>query len=392
MYYEFFCPVKVISGENAIFNLPNELDRLKANRPLIITDRGIEESKLLEKFVKAAFMEASKPYPVVFGDIPVESSTEAVDKALKFFRENRCDSIVAVGGGSVLDSAKAVNMLIAEGEEKLLKLTGVNIMKNRGVPFVAVPTTSGTGSEVTSVAVIFDEASGSKLAFASPYLMPDVAIIDPQMSMTMPGKLTAASGIDALSHAIESFISIQSNPISRAIAFEAVKTIYHNLEKAIKNPGNLQIRLSLANASLMAGMAFSNAMVGIIHSMAHAAGSVLHIPHGVAVSLFLIPGLKENIETSYHEFSHLLNAIAGYERYGGTETERAWGFIYLMENFVNRIRKISGIPSSLTETGYNASEHQEAIISLAMGDGSSIFNRVELNPERAKRMLEAASA
>ena len=390
MYYEFYCPVKIISGDNAIFNLPNELDRLKAKKPLIVTDDGIKKSGIIDSVIKMAFDESKKPMPLIFSEIPVESSTKAVEKLLNFFKQNGCDSIIAVGGGSVIDSSKALNMLIAENRDSLQELAGVDIIKNRGVPFVVIPTTAGTGAEVTSVAVIFDEDSKSKMAFASSLLMPDSAIIDPAATQTLPKKLTASSGIDALSHAIEAYISIQSNPISRALAFEAVKIIWESLPAAVKDKENKQARENMLNASLIAGMALSNSMVGIVHSLAHSAGSVLHIPHGVAVSLFLVAGVKENAVASAKELSELLNAVAYMNEYRGTTKQRAERFIYFLEKFVNQIKQEAGLPLTLKDAGFTK-EQEDEIIKLATRDGSSIFSKVALTKERAKNMIDAAN-
>ena len=389
MYYEFYCPVKIVSGDNAIFNLPNELNRLKAKKPLIVTDEGVKKSGIIDSLIKMAFDESKKPMPLIFNNIPIESSTKAVENLLSFFKQNDCDSIVAVGGGSVIDSSKALNMLIAENKDSLKELAGVDIIKNRGVPFVVIPTTAGTGSEVTSVAVIFNEDSNSKMAFASSLLMPDVAIIDPASTQTLPKKLTASSGIDALSHAIEAYISIQSNPISRALAFESVKTIWESLPAAVKDKENRQARENMLNASVIAGMAFSNSMVGIVHSLAHSAGSVLHIPHGVAVSLFLVAGVKENADASAKELSELLNAVAYMNEYRGTTKQRAERFIYFLEKFVNQIKEEAHLPLTLNDVGFEE-EQEDKIIKLAVRDGSSIFSKVALTKERAKNMINAA--
>ena len=387
MYYEFYCPVKIISGDNAVFNLPNELERLRGKKPLILTDEGVEKAGIIEHFVKSAFEDANMKLPAVFDKIPVESSITAVEKAQSFFKTNDCDSIIAVGGGSVIDSAKVLNMLIAENKISPIDIVGVDILKNKGKPFIVLPTTSGTGSEATSVAVIYDENSGSKLAFSSHYLMPDCAVLDPELVLSMPAKLTASSGIDALSHAIEAYIGIQKNPLSRALAFNAVNIILNNLQNAVKDGKNKQIRFELMNASVMAGMAFSNSMVGIVHSMAHAAGSVLHIPHGIAVSYFLIPGLEENLEASKSDLSELLKAVPYLIETRGSKIEKARQFIYFIKKFIEETGRLAHIPASLNDYGFS-DEHIDKIVDLAIKDGSSIFSKVALHRERALRMLK----
>ncbi len=159
MYYEFYCPVKVISGDNAVFSLPSELDCLSVRKPALVTDGGVIEAGLL-KHIEKSFGDVGISMPPVFSEVPEESSMASVEDVYSFFMDNGCDSIVAMGGGSVIDTAKALNLFLSGGKEKLEELVGVDVVERKGKPFVAVPTTAGTGSEVTSVAVIFDEDRG----------------------------------------------------------------------------------------------------------------------------------------------------------------------------------------------------------------------------------------
>ena len=386
MYFEFLTPTKVIAGDDAIFKLPFELEQAKVNKPIILTDKGIVGAGILSP-VKLAFEEYKFEMPTVFDDIPPETSVESVQSAFKIFENENCDSIVAIGGGSVIDTAKALRMMVAEDSSDLMSLAGADNLRRKGPVFIAAPTTSGTGSEVTNVAVIYDSKSSSKIAFASDFLIPDIAILDPVLTVSLPKKLTAASGIDALSHAIEAYIGIQSNHISKALSFKAVEMIFDNLIDAIANGKDKKVRLNMLIASTIAGMAFSNSMVGVVHSLAHASGAVLHIPHGVAISLFLEAGLRENFAKCKKEYSELLNAIKC--DFIGDEESRANEFLKVVGDFLREVRRLSGIPSGLQEVGYSP-DVDKRIIELAISDGSSIFSKVELTEEVAKRIIQSS--
>ena len=280
-YYEFICPVKILSGLKALSNLPYELTMLGAKRPLIVTDKGVVGAGLL-KLVKEAFSESDIEAGIVFDETPPDSGSAVVNKVAKLFKDNKCDSFVAVGGGSVIDTAKCANMIVVEGTSDLMKFQGVDRLEKDMKPFIAIPTTAGTGSEVTSAAVIYDEASHTKMAFTSSKLFPNAAILDPRMTMTMPPKISAATGMDALTHAAEAYYCLAKNPVSDGYAIAAIRLIFEYLLKSVKEPNNKEARLAMLNAATLAGMAFSNSLVGVVHGIAHATGGVARVPHGVA--------------------------------------------------------------------------------------------------------------
>ncbi len=386
MFVEFIVTTKIIAGVDAIFRLPYELELRGVKKPILLTDQGILSAGIYD-LVKQAFDEYKFDLQVVYSDIPPETSVDSAKEAYRLFMSENCDAIIALGGGSVIDTGKALSMMASEGTDDLIALSGADNITKKGVTFVAIPTTAGTGSEVTGVAVIFDKLSNSKIAFASDFLIPDVAVLDPELTVSMPKKLTAASGMDALSHAIEAYIGIQSNEISKALAFRSTKLIFDNLINAIMDGKDRNARFNMLMASTMAGMAFSNSMVGVVHSLAHAAGAVLHIPHGVAISLFLLSGLKENLDRSKGDFSELLNAVRC--DFLGSEDERAEEFLSAVSDLLKEVRRLSGLPSGLLEVGYKP-EFEGRIIELALTDGSSIFSKVELTEEVARRMIKAS--
>lgn len=388
-YYEFFNPVKILSGHKALDNIPYELEQLGVKKPLIITDKGIKKAGLL-KYVKRAFAESNTIIGSIYDDVPSDSSLETVYEIVKIFKDNSCDSIIAVGGGSVIDTAKGVNILITEDSNDLMKFAGAEILKKPMKPLIVIPTTSGTGSEVTLVAVISDEKNNTKMAFTSLHLLPRVAILDTRMTLTLPAHITAATGMDALTHAIEAYTCIQKNPISDAHAWMAIKLISENLIKAVKKGKDKKARLALLNASCMAGAAFSNSMVGMVHSLGHATGAICHIHHGVAMNIFLPYVLEYNLIKIREYISELLFPLAGNEIYSKTsEGQRAEKVIEYINNLRDELYKLTKLPRTLKEAGISKEKIPE-IAKLAIGDGSLTFNPVDMDYEDAIKILNKA--
>ncbi|MGM0418934.1 MAG: iron-containing alcohol dehydrogenase, partial [Thermodesulfobacteriota bacterium] len=230
-YYEFYNPVKIISGNKALENIAYELGLLNAKRPLVITDKGVEKAGLMDVFMDS-FKSSDIEIGPVFSDVPPDSSNATVNKIAKIYNEYNCDSLIAVGGGSPIDTAKGVNILVTENSEDLSEFEGADRLTHPLRPFVVIPTTAGTGSETTLVAVIYNEEKQVKMEFTSGYLLPDLAVLDPRMTQTMPAKITAATGMDAMTHAVEAYTCLQKNPVSDAYAFSAIKLIKSNLLKA----------------------------------------------------------------------------------------------------------------------------------------------------------------
>ncbi|MEP4391410.1 iron-containing alcohol dehydrogenase, partial [Marinobacter sp.] len=285
-YYEFFCPVKVIAGKAALEHIPYELTGLAAKRPMIVTDKGVRAAGLLDPVV-AACEESGLEIISIYDDVPPDSSTDVVRDIAGIYRSEKCDSIIAVGGGSAIDTAKAVNILVSEGGDDIAAYSGAGVIKHPLKPFLVVPTTAGTGSEVTSVAVITDTTKSVKLPFTSSFLLPNAAVIDPRMTLTLPPHITAATAMDAMTHATEAFTCMAKNPLSDAYATAAIKKISTSLLQVMDNPKDSDGRLELAQASTMAGIAFSNSMVGLVHALGHATGAICHLPHGLCMSLYL---------------------------------------------------------------------------------------------------------
>jgi alcohol dehydrogenase class IV len=273
---------KLITGPAAIEQLSAELSRLNVQNPLIVTDAILVQSGTVD----LALAQLGGRRYGVFDQVKPEPEISIVEDCTRAYREGAHDGLIGVGGGSAIDIAKGV-AAFAGHEGSLGELFGVDQVKRKGPPLIAIPTTAGTGSEVTNVAIFSDKQAQLKKGIVSDYLLPDVALVSPLMTLTCPRSVTAASGVDALVHAIEAYLSVNASPITDAIALGAIKLIVKALPKAYANPSSLQAREDMATASLMAGMAFGNAGVGAVHALAYPLGGRFNIAHGVSNALLL---------------------------------------------------------------------------------------------------------
>ncbi|MBN1656031.1 MAG: iron-containing alcohol dehydrogenase [Deltaproteobacteria bacterium] len=387
-YYEFYNSVKIASGNKALENIPYELGQLGANRPLILTDQGVAKAGLT-KLVIDSFAGSNVTIGAVYDSIPVDSSHLVVNQIAEIYRQKSCDSIIAVGGGSVIDTAKGVNIVVTEGSNDLLEFMGNNRLTKPMKPFIVVPTT-GTGSEVTAAAVIMNTEKQTKMQFTSPYMLPKLAILDPRMTETMPPKITAATALDALTHAIEAFMGTQKNPISDAFATAAIVLIRDNIQNVLKNGKDKDSRLAMANAALLAGIAFSNSMVGCVHALAHALGGVCHVPHGIGNGIMLPHGMEYNLDAVPEHIAGLLLPLVGEERYVEIPpANRALEAIAAVRALSSMLEQATGIPLRLKDAGV-PEDKLESIAKVAINDGAIAFNPKAMDFDDALRMLRAA--
>lgn len=386
-YYEFFCPVKILSGLKALSNLPNAMAELGAKKALVITDQGVVKAGLL-KHVKAAMEGSNCSLGAVYDKTPVDSSNKVVNEAAAIYRQKRCDCLVALGGGSCIDTAKGVNIVISEETDDLMKFQGADRLTKPQRPLIVIPTTAGTGSEVTMVAVIRDVDAGIKMPFTSDLLYPAVAILDPKMTRSMPPKITAATGMDALTHAVEAYYCIQKNPISDVFSIAAIRLIFDNLVQCTKNGKDEKARLAMANASLMAGIAFSNSMVGVVHALAHATGGVCHVPHGVANAIFLPWGLEYNLEKSAATIGELAQYM-GVKDLPGSALQRAKAAVQAVRDLNKRLHDISDLPLTLSQAGVTEDKLPD-IARAAFNDGTTNYNPEEVTYKELLKVLKKA--
>ncbi|MFM5014858.1 iron-containing alcohol dehydrogenase [Aeromonas veronii] len=391
-YYDFFCPVKLLAGEQALEQLASELTSLGAHRPLLLTDKGVNATGLATLLANV-LAEGELPVAAIWDEIPADSSTAVVERIAKRYRELDCDSLVALGGGSVIDTAKAVNILTSMGGDHLLDYSGAGCLTRPLKPLAVVPTTAGTGSEVTLVAVIKDEASGRKVPFTSPFLLPQLAVLDPRLTQGLPLNITAATAMDAMTHAIEAFIGTAKNPVSDALALMAVEKIAGALPQIIHDPQNKQLRLQLAEGSTLAGMAFSNSMVGLVHALGHSLGARCHLPHGLCMNLFLPTVLDYNRPEVDNELARLLLPLVGAERFAATPAhQRAEATITAIRTLRDTLWQAVKLPRTMSEAGVSDRSLLTEIRDLAVNDGALLFNRKDADREQLLTLLERAWA
>ncbi|MBL0609910.1 iron-containing alcohol dehydrogenase [Aeromonas jandaei] len=391
-YYDFFCPVKLLAGEQALEQLASELASLGARRPLLLTDKGVNATGLATLLANV-LAEGELPVAAIWDEIPADSSTAVVERIAKRYAELDCDSLVALGGGSVIDTAKAVNILASMGGEHLLDYSGAGCLTRPLKPLAVVPTTAGTGSEVTLVAVIKDEASGRKVPFTSPFLLPQLAVLDPRLTQGLPLNITAATAMDAMTHAIEAFIGTAKNPVSDALALMAVEKIANALPLILKDPQNKQLRLQLAEGSTLAGMAFSNSMVGLVHALGHSLGARCHLPHGLCMNLFLPTVLDYNRPEVDNELARLLLPLVGAEHFAATPAHlRAEATITAIRTLRDTLWQAVKLPRTMSEAGVSDRSLLGEIRDLAVNDGAMLFNRKDADREQLLTLLERAWA
>lgn len=294
---------KLVTGQTALQYLVQALVDAKATKLLIVSDDGVVNSGTLQYVLDLCTVEYS-----IFADVKPEPELSQVQDCIDVYHKNNCDAVLAVGGGSALDIAKCVAAL-ADQPGSIKDFIGTDKIKSRNIPLIVIPTTSGTGSEVTNIAILSDTENQMKQGIVSDCLLPDVAIVSPLMSVSCPASVTAASGIDALVHALEAYISLNHSDITDALAIQTIQLIVEYLPQAYALPTNLIAREKMATASLMGGLAFGNAGVGAVHALAYPLGAKYKLPHGVSNALMLPHVLKWNVLGCAERLSHIAQLL-----------------------------------------------------------------------------------
>lgn len=290
-FVQYNCPTNVISGHGTLAAIYKEIVNLGCKRALIMTDPGVKKAGLAKR-VQDALVEFCVG---VFDNIAQDTDLDIVDAATAMARDLKVDCIVSVGGGSVIDTAKAVCVTLKNGG-KCNDHIAVNRLQEPQIPHIVIPTTSGTGSEVTNVAVIKSKKAGRKVFLVDPRIIPNTAILDPQFTLTLPAGLTVTTAMDAMTHAVEALTSIMAQPICDGQALQAIRLIKENLPKVVANPQDEKARNQLQIAATMAGWAFTIAQVGLAHAMAHTLGILYNVPHGAACGIVLPAVMRFNVE------------------------------------------------------------------------------------------------
>ncbi len=374
-YYEFKLPSKILSGTDALEHIPHELNTLGAFRPLLLSDEGLEKVGAV-KILLEALAQGGMTAVETFCHIPPDSSIHVVNQVAALYRQLGCDALISLGGGSVIDTAKGVGMVLAQEGHDLLESAGCEVLpRGDHVPFVAVPTTAGTGSEATLVAVIANPETKVKMEFISYHLLPDVAVLDPRMTESLPPRITASTGFDALVHAIEAATCLQRNPVSDAFAEKSMGQIVRALPVAVRAGRDRTARMVMANGSLLAGAAFSNSMVGLVHAIGHALGGVCRVAHGDAMTILLPAVMEYNLPVCQERYGELLLHLAGPEVYAQTPAQqRARKTIDCLSALRQELSELCGLPTCLRDTGKVSPADFDAIARTAMNDGAIVVN------------------
>lgn len=339
MSREFLMPKYIVTGENALDGAAKYFEKM-GKKALIITGAVTVKSDSFSELVSA--LDKAGVAHAVFSDIHGEPTDVTVNAALAAYRENGCDCLVAIGGGSALDTMKAAAVLAAKGG-KIADYMGKTIEGE--LPFMAaIPTTAGTGSETTRFTVITDTATDVKMLLGGAPLIPDLAIIDAKFTVSAPKSITAATGLDALTHAIESYTSKKAQPLTDAVALSAVKRIFKYLPAAYKNWNDLTARSEMSVAAFEAGVAINNASVTLVHGMSRPIGANFHVPHGISNAMLLEKCLAFALDGNYPRFAELGRAIGAADNTDSDKTAS--------EKLLGAIRELCAVCEIPTLEGY----------------------------------------
>ena len=361
-------------GPGAREVLPQEIKRLGLKKAFVSTDKDLIKFGVADK-VLSVLDKAGIPY-VVFSDIKPNPTVSNVNAGVKAFAESGADFILAIGGGSSIDTSKAIGIITNNPEfSDVVSLEGVAPTQKKSVPIIALPTTAGTAAEVTINYVITDEVNEKKMVCVDPNDIPAIAIVDAELMYTLPKGLTASTGLDALTHAIEGLITKGAWEMSDMFEIKAIEMITRYLETAVFEPTNAEARNGMAVAQYIAGMAFSNVGLGVVHGMAHPLGAIFDIPHGVANALLLPIIMEFNAPAALDKYVEIAKAMKVYKE-GMSQEEAARAAVDAVRALSVRV----GIPQHLSELGIKESD-LDKLATAAIADVCTPGNSREVTKE-----------
>ena len=416
-YFEFSLPTRVLYGIGIINQLNDAVAHYGPRRALLVTDAILVQAGLAER-VQAGFRQTAIEIVATFDQVPPNSTIRTVEDCAALGREHGCDLIIGLGGGSVLDTAKVANLLMVKGGRVQDHMGAYLLGPTPLLPLLLIPTTAGTGSEVTKVAVIADPDHDVKLPFAETQFLPDLAILDPELTRSLPPRLTAMTGMDALTHAIEAYVDKEWSPAADGLALQAIRLIRDHLLRACAQPEDLQARGAMLAASCLAGIAFSHSMVGMVHGISHALGGVYHIPHGLANALVLPEVMDYNRDARLERYADIAEALGvafprpgaaldSLLRYGGLgfatplarplraldrrfRRQAAKAGVAYVRTLNRQLAHLTGMPLNLRDAGIkDGLAKLEQVVETAMTDGSMLYNPREPEREAVARIVRA---
>lgn len=381
MSYKFFMPAISLMGADCLKDAGDQVGELGFKKALIVKDKVLGQIGIVKKVtdvldnknIEYAIYDETKPNPTV----------KNVNDGLALLKEKECDFVISLGGGSAHDCAKGIALLATNGGE-IKDYEGVDKSKKPQLPMVGINTTAGTGSEMTLFAIITDEERHIKMALVDKHLTPIIAVNDPMLMLAMPKSLTAATGMDALTHAIEAYVSTSATPITDACAEKAIELISNYLVNAVENGQDVEARDMMAYAEYLAGMAFNNASLGYVHAMAHQLGGFYNLPHGVCNAI-LLPHVQEyNKATSASRLAKIAKIMGGNIE-GLTDEQGA----DLCIDMIKSLSQTIGIPEGLGVLGVKESDF-ETLATNALNDACSLTNPRKGNLEEVIAIFKKA--
>ena len=342
----FSFPTRIVFGRGAVRELRNEAGQLGIARPLVVTDRGVVACGLAEKVLAESRRAGLSPF--VFAEVNPNPVEKNVQDGLEAYRRGDCDGVIGLGGGSALDAAKAIRLVVTHPlplESYDDQLDGATRIRAHVPPMIAIATTAGTGSEVGRSTVIILKSTDRKTVIFSPHLMPNVALADPELTLGMPAKITAGTGLDALTHNVEAYLARGYHPLCDAIALQGAKLAIQNLPRAVHNPDDIEARSNMLMAAMMGAVAFQKGL-GAVHSLAHPLSSIANLHHGTTNGILLPHVLEFNRPTCEERLKDLavVMEIAGSQE---SATEAATALIARLRELLHEV----GIPSTLSALG-----------------------------------------
>ena len=380
MAREFIVPGEIISGSGAL-DMAEDALKLLGKKALIVTDKVMIDLGNCAK-VEKALTNQGIAYSI-YSDICGEPTDTMIEKGLQIYKDENCDFLVALGGGSPIDSMKAIGSLVVNGgsiSDYMGKVIDVKMP-----PMAAIPTTAGTGSEATQFTIITDTKKDIKMLLKGKVLMPDLAIIDPQFTMTAPPKITAATGLDALTHAAEAYTSKLAQPLSDTFALSAIKRIFKYLPVAFHDGKNVEAREQMSIAALEAGIAFNNASVTLVHGMSRPIGALFHVAHGLSNAMLLKQCFIYALDGAYDRFADLGRAI-GAASDADSDKEASEKFLQAVVDICDELET-----PTLEEYGINKEEFFDVIDKMAadaMESGSPSNTRKPITAEDVKEIYK----
>ncbi|HII4441225.1 L-threonine dehydrogenase [Clostridium perfringens] len=381
MSYKFFMPAISLMGADCLKDAGDQVGELGFKKALIVTDKVLGQIGIVKKVtdvldnknIEYAIYDETKPNPTV----------KNVNDGLALLKEKECDFVISLGGGSAHDCAKGIALLATNGGE-IKDYEGVDKSKKPQLPMVGINTTAGTGSEMTLFAIITDEERHIKMALVDKHLTPIIAVNDPMLMLAMPKSLTAATGMDALTHAVEAYVSTAATPITDACAEKAIELISNYLVNAVENGQDVEARDMMAYAEYLAGMAFNNASLGYVHAMAHQLGGFYNLPHGVCNAI-LLPHVQEyNKATSASRLAKIAKIMGG--NIEGLSDEQGAD---LCIDMIKSLSQTVGIPEGLGVLGVKESDF-ETLATNALNDACSLTNPRKGNLEEVIAIFKKA--